>query len=71
MNIFIVGGGAIGRTLAGQLVKDGYKLTVIDRNPDVAGRLGNTMDILCYTGNGASYSTLEELGAGEADILSQ
>ena len=39
MNIFIVGGGAIGRTLAGQLVKDGYKLTVIDRNPDVAGRL--------------------------------
>ncbi len=69
MNIFIVGGGAIGRTLAGQLVKDGYKLTVIDRNPDVAGRLGNTMDILCYTGNGASYSTLEELGAGEADIF--
>ena len=69
MNIFIVGGGEIGRTLAGQLVKDGYKLTVIDRNPDVAGRLGNTMDILCYTGNGASYSTLEELGAGEADIF--
>lgn len=69
MNIFIVGGGEIGRTLAGQLVKDGYRLTVIDRNPDVAGRLGNTMDILCFAGNGASYSTLKELGAGEADIF--
>lgn len=68
MKIFIVGGGEIGRALAGQLSRDGYELTVIDRNPDVAGSLGNAMDIMCYEGNGASYSTLKALGAEKADI---
>ncbi len=68
MKIFIVGGGEIGRALAGQLSRDGYELTVIDRNPDVVGSLGNSMDIICYEGNGASYATLQELGADKADI---
>lgn len=69
MEVFIVGGGEIGRTLAGQLAKDGYNLTVIDRNPDVLGMLGNTMDIFCAEGNGASYATLKDLGAERADIF--
>ncbi len=68
MKIFIVGGGEIGSALAGQLSRDGYELTVIDRNPDVVGSLSNSMDIICYEGNGASYATLQELGAGRADI---
>ncbi|MDO4304876.1 MAG: NAD-binding protein, partial [Bacillota bacterium] len=68
MKIFIVGGGEIGSALAGQLSRDGYELTVIDRNPDVVGSLSNSMDIICYEGNGASYATLQEIGAGKADI---
>lgn len=68
MQIFIVGGGEIGRALAGQLSKDGYELTVIDRNRDVVGNLGNAMDIICYEGNGASYATQKALGADKADI---
>ena len=68
MKIFIVGGGEIGRALAEQLSKDGYELTVIDRNPDVVGSLGNAMDIICYEGNGASYATQKVLGAEKADI---
>lgn len=69
MKIFIVGGGKIGGALAGQLSKDGYELTLIDRNPDVVGNLGNSMDIICYEGNGASYATLQELGTDKADIF--
>lgn len=68
MKIFIVGGGKIGRALAGQLSRDGYELTVIDRNPDVVRSLGNSMDIICFEGNGASFATLKELGADKADI---
>ncbi len=68
MKIFIVGGGKIGGALTGQLSRDGYDLTVIDRDPDVVRSLSNSMDIICYEGNGASYATLQELSAGKADI---
>lgn len=68
MKIFIVGGGEIGRALAGQLSRDGYELTVIDRNPDIVRSLSNSMDIICYEGNGASFATLKDLGADKADI---
>lgn len=69
MKIFIVGGGGIGRALAGQLSHDGYELTLIDREESVVTSLGNAMDIICLQGNGASYNTLKEMNANEADIF--
>lgn len=69
MKIFIVGGGEIGRALAVQLAKDGYELTVIDREESVVNNIGNTVDVITFQGNGASYATLKELSANEADIF--
>lgn len=69
MKIFIVGGGKIGRALAEQLSHDGYELTLIDREETVVSSLGNSMDIICFQGNGASYATLQEINAKEADIF--
>ena len=69
MKIFIVGGGKIGGVLAGQLVHDGYEITVIDRDEEVITRLGNSMDIICLQGNGASYATLQDMNVKEADIF--
>ncbi len=69
MKIFIVGGGGIGRALAGQLSHDGYELTLIDREESVVTGLGNSMDIICLQGNGASYATLKDMNANEADIF--
>ena len=69
MKIFIVGGGGIGRGLAEQLSHDGYELTLIDREETVVTSLGNAMDIICLQGNGASYGTLKEMNANEADIF--
>ncbi len=69
MNIFIVGGGEIGTSLAVQLAKDGYKLTLIDREGSIVDNMGNTADVICYQGNGASYATLKELNASNADMF--
>lgn len=69
MEIFIVGGGEIGRALAVQLARDGYELTVIDREESVVNSIGNTVDVITFQGNGASYATLKELSANEADIF--
>ena len=69
MNIFIVGGGEIGTSLAVQLAKDGYKLTLIDREGSIVDNMGNTADVICYQGNGASYATLKELNASDADMF--
>lgn len=54
MEIFIVGGGEIGKALAVQLSRDGYELTIIDREESVVNSIGNTVDVISYQGNGAS-----------------
>ena len=69
MKIFIVGGGKIGRALTVQLARDGYVLTVIDREESVVDSMSNTVDVISFQGNGASYATLKELNASEADIF--
>lgn len=69
MKIFIVGGGKIGRVLAGWLVHDGYEITVIDKDEEVINSLGNSMDIICLQGNGASFSVLQDMNVENADIF--
>lgn len=69
MKILVVGGGEIGKNLTTQLAHDGYQITVIDREESVVNSMGNSVDAICLQGNGASYATLKEAGAGEADIL--
>ena len=69
MKIFIVGGGEIGTNLAVQLSRDGYEITVIDREESVVNNMGNSVDAICFLGNGASYSTLQDVNADEADIF--
>lgn len=69
MQIFLVGGGEIGKALVVQLAHDGYELTVIDREEGVVNSMGNSADVICFQGNGASYGTLQDVGANEADIF--
>ena len=69
MKIIIIGGGKIGSALAGQLVKAGHELTVVDKDEAIVSSLGNAMDIICMEGNGASYATLKEISTDKTDIF--
>jgi len=69
MRIFIVGCGKIGQTLAKQLVAEAHDVTIIDTDERVLSNINNTLDVICYAGNGASYPTLRDAGAHEADLL--
>ncbi len=69
MKIFIVGGGEIGRALAVQLSRDGYELTVIDKEETIVDSMSNSVDAISFRGNGASYAVLKNLSASEADIF--
>jgi len=69
MKVFIVGTGSIGSSLAAQLSKDGFEVTVIDQDEEIIANISNTVDAIGYQGNGASYGTLKELNAESADIL--
>ena len=69
ISVHIVGAGGIGSALAEQLSHDDCEVTVIDTESSVLNTVSNTMDVICFQGNGASYSTLKESGAGDTDIL--
>jgi trk system potassium uptake protein TrkA len=69
MKIIIVGCGNVGSTLAEQLSKEGYDITIIDAKEQLVHNITNTYDVLGVVGNGASLSVQVEAGVKDADLL--
>ncbi len=69
MQITIVGGGKLGESVARQLQAEGHEITVVDKEEDVISQLSNTLDVIGYVGNGASYSVLRSAGVESSDLL--
>lgn len=69
MNIIIAGDGKVGSTLACQLAKDGYDLTLIDSKLDVLESSQDDLDVITVHGNCASMGVLLEAGVKDADLL--
>lgn len=69
MKIVIVGDGKVGGTIANQLSLEGHDVIVIDNNAAVLSQSGNTMDVFCIEGNGATASVLKDAGVQNADVL--
>jgi len=69
MQIIIIGCGKVGRNLTRQLSEEDHNITVIDLNADKVQRVSMTYDVMGITGNGASYSVLQEADLENADIL--
>ncbi len=67
--IIIVGCGKVGVTLVDQLSKEGHDITVIDKDASIVNDVSGAYDVMGYTGNGASFTTLVEAGVTNADLL--
>ena len=69
MRIIVVGDGKVGHTLAKNLSREEYDVTIIDQSDTALRRSEDTLDVLCVQGSGADAKTLVKAGVREADIL--
>ena len=69
MKILIAGYGKMGSTLVRQLSKEGYDLTILERNRDKMETCMELHDVMGIEGNCASMAVLKEAGVEDADLL--
>ena len=69
LNIVIVGCGKVGLSLVDKLSKENHDITIIDRDAGKVQDITNLFDVNGIVGNGANFSTLQEAGIYDTDIL--
>lgn len=69
MKILIAGGGKVGGVIARRLAGENNDITVIDRSDRVLGAFAEQIDVMTVQGNCTVKETLENAGAGDADLL--
>jgi trk system potassium uptake protein len=69
MNALIIGCGRVGSTLALQLQKEGWDVTVVDESEDALSRLGQNWPGRFVVGHGMDTDLLREAGIEEADAV--
>jgi trk system potassium uptake protein TrkA len=69
MRIVICGAGEVGSHAAEVLVRANHAVTVIDRDPDLLRRIGDTIDARTVAGNCARADVLADAGAPDADMV--
>lgn len=69
IKVHLVGAGEIGLALAAQLSLDGCAVTVVDTDDTVLKSVSDSLDVICFHGNGASYAVLQEISSEEADVF--
>jgi trk system potassium uptake protein TrkA len=65
----IIGCGRVGSTIALQLYKEGWDVTVIDENEDALSRLGENWPGSFVVGHGMDTDLLREAGIEETDAV--
>lgn len=69
MNALIIGCGRVGSTIALQLQKEGWNVTVVDESEDALSRLGESWPGTFVVGHGMDTDLLREAGIEEADAV--
>jgi trk system potassium uptake protein TrkA len=69
MNALIIGCGRVGSSIALQLQREGWDVTVVDENEDALGRLGENWPGSFLVGHGMDVDLLREAGIEEADAI--
>jgi trk system potassium uptake protein TrkA len=69
MNALIIGCGRVGSSIALQLQREGWDVTVVDENEDALTRLGEHWPGTFIVGQGIDVDVLREAGIEEADAV--
>lgn len=69
MYIIVVGGGGVGFEVARNLSEKNQDVVVIEKNPEKATRLSETLDVMVIEDNGANAAVLERADIKNADML--
>jgi trk system potassium uptake protein TrkA len=69
MYIIIIGGGQVGYFLAKALLDEGHELLVLEKDAARTAFICNELGSVCVRGDGCEMATLEEAGAGRADMF--
>jgi len=69
MNALIIGCGRVGSSIALQLQREGWDVTVVDENEDALARLGEHWPGSFLVGHGMDVDLLREAGIEEADAV--
>lgn len=69
MRVIIAGGGNVGEATAKILKNHGYKVVVIDSNPEVCEKIARALEVAVVVGDAVSPITLEEAGIERADAF--
>ena len=69
MNALIIGCGRVGSTIALQLQKEGWDVTVVDENEDALSRLGENWPGRFLVGHGMDTDLLREAGIEDAEAV--
>lgn len=69
MNIIIIGGGKVGRTLVEYLNNEGHAVVLIDIKSSIIERVQNDFDVMGIVGSGTDIEVLKEAGIKRADLV--
>jgi len=69
MKALIIGCGRVGSSIALQLQREGWEVTVVDENEDALSRLGEHWPGSFLVGHGMDVDLLREAGIEEADAV--
>ena len=69
MNALIIGCGRVGSTIALQLLKEEWDVTVVDESEDALSRLGESWPGRFVVGHGMDTDLLREAGIEDADAV--
>jgi trk/ktr system potassium uptake protein len=69
MKLIVIGSGRVGSSIALEMQREGWDVTVIDENEDALSRLGDHWPGVFLVGHGMDTSLLREAGIEDADAV--
>ena len=69
MRILILGGGAVGASVARRLIREKNEIVIVEDSEEQCVQLEETLDAKIVQGNAASIRTLQKAGLSDADML--